>query len=297
MLLAKNASINVQNKFGYTAISEACYQGHITVVQYLLDHGADLKISTQRSCTPLHLAAIRGRPNIIKLLFDHGANVDPLNNDGDSPLIACCSMKSSGMEACGGRALFTESISLLLQRHADINLKSRTGHTALLFASLNGHLEIVQLLLDHNADIDAVDFQGLSSLHLACSGNHSKIVRLLLRRGANAMLKSRLYSSTALHGAYACKHFESVLELMLTTGGQASAVIKDKQGRLPQENLSEDLRQSFAIRLTRATSYIRRRSGLFLSTKAADASGKNSTMFKRLHDCQLGPWRMVLLFL
>lgn len=297
LLLANNSPINLQNNHGYTALSEASYQGHSRIVRCLLDHGADYKIVTKRNCTPMYLAAIRGHKDIIKLLFEYGADVDPINNNGDSPLIACCSMKAVEMKDRGGPTPYIDSVALLLSHKADVNIASKTGHTALLLASLNGHVDIVQLLLDHKADVNAVDFLGQSSLHSATANGHFRVVRLLLSRGADAALKDKIFLKTALHFAYERLRFETVLELLLTSGGQNTALELDREGRTPPELLGQEHRSAFSARVLQALSYHRRRMALFVSTRAVDANGRNSTIFKKLHDSQLGPWRMAVLYL
>ncbi len=41
-------------------------------------------------------------------------------------------------------------------RHSTLFLAWQDGHTASIFASQNGHLEVVRLLLDKGAKVDAV---------------------------------------------------------------------------------------------------------------------------------------------
>ena len=36
--------------------------------------------------TPLHLAAIRGYPDMVEFFLDHGADVNAVDCDGDTPL-------------------------------------------------------------------------------------------------------------------------------------------------------------------------------------------------------------------
>ena len=43
---------------------------------------------------------------------------------------------------------FTEIVRLLIDFKADINKTMKSGHTALHFAAVEGHLDIVMILLD-----------------------------------------------------------------------------------------------------------------------------------------------------
>jgi len=73
-----------------------------------------------------------------------------------------------------------------LKNSADVNLKDFGGRSALMYASFEGHSEIVKMLIDYGADIntEACD-DGVTVLMSASSGGHLQIVRLLLENGAD----------------------------------------------------------------------------------------------------------------
>ena len=65
------------------------YLGDVTMVRYLIAHGADCRKTDQYECTPLYWAAMYGRLEIMKLLSqDGGAHEDirKVTVDGWSPL-------------------------------------------------------------------------------------------------------------------------------------------------------------------------------------------------------------------
>ncbi|XP_014681457.1 PREDICTED: serine/threonine-protein kinase TNNI3K-like isoform X2 [Priapulus caudatus] len=81
-LLDQKVSINCQGKDGHTALHSACFHGHIKVVQYLLDHGADMNLTAYSSDqsngsekkeeqTCLMWAYERGHDAIVTLLKHH----------------------------------------------------------------------------------------------------------------------------------------------------------------------------------------------------------------------------------
>jgi len=43
---------------------------------------------------------------------------------------------------------FTDIVKLLIEHNADVNTTMKSGHTALHFAAVEGHLDIAVLLLD-----------------------------------------------------------------------------------------------------------------------------------------------------
>ena len=79
------ADINARNEHGMTALMRAASQGHLQVVQVLLEHGADANIKRTDNFTALSLAAFFGHTEIVEILMRHGANPDVATRFGTSP--------------------------------------------------------------------------------------------------------------------------------------------------------------------------------------------------------------------
>ncbi len=77
--------------------------------------------------------------------------------------------------------------SLLDEKGGDIDIDAfdNNNHTALIWASLNGHTQIVRKLLDNGADTDFSDNRGHTALILAALNGYIEIVRRLLDKGAD----------------------------------------------------------------------------------------------------------------
>ena len=72
----------------------------------------------------------------------------------------------------------------LLAAGADINSVGDHGYSALLEATLLGHLQVVRWLLAHGADVNLTSTDGSSPLWWACCKGHVDIAELLLAAGA-----------------------------------------------------------------------------------------------------------------
>jgi ankyrin repeat protein len=67
-----------------------------------------------------------------------------------------------------------------------VNAKlSNNSYTSLIWASENGHLEVVRALLDAKANVNAKTDTGYTALQRARSEGHMDVVALLRQHGAN----------------------------------------------------------------------------------------------------------------
>lgn len=67
-----------------------------------------------------------------------------------------------------------------------INRKNHKGHSALMLAAYNGHVEATEWLISHGADVNSIDGSGNSILMGVAFKGHLSILNLLLKNGADA---------------------------------------------------------------------------------------------------------------
>ena len=67
---------------GITALSHASNSGHIEVVEYLINHGANLDIQNNKGYTALAAAALSNHIEIVDLLITNGADKKIIIEDG-----------------------------------------------------------------------------------------------------------------------------------------------------------------------------------------------------------------------
>jgi len=140
----------VDNYTGQTALMIASRHGHVEVVSYLLDHGADINITDaslinyfgdQHGVAALHHACANGHLRVVELLVSRGAN--PILNRGSTPLI----------EAAGNNHLAVVEYLLGIRAvRANLDAQHTDSYTALSMATQFRHLEVMKALVKAGAD-------------------------------------------------------------------------------------------------------------------------------------------------
>uniref|UniRef100_UPI0025AE8597 poly [ADP-ribose] polymerase tankyrase-1 isoform X1 n=1 Tax=Doryrhamphus excisus TaxID=161450 RepID=UPI0025AE8597 len=182
-LLHHGADVHAKDKGGLVPLHNACSYGHYEVAELLVRHGASVNVADLWKFTPLHEAAAKGKYEICKLLLKHGADPTKKNRDGSTPL------------------------DLVKDGDTDIQDLLR-GDAALLDAAKKGCLARVQKLCSPD-NINCRDTQGRNStpLHLAAGYNNLEVAEYLLEHGAdvNAQDKGGLIP---LHNAASYGHVD-----------------------------------------------------------------------------------------
>jgi uncharacterized protein len=94
-----------------------------------------------------------------------------------------------------------------------LNARNGNGRTALMYASMEGHLGIERWLADQGAAMNEWDECGCTALHYACYEGHAPVMKLLLERGADPTI-SREGGMTPLMIASFGGHLEVVRFLL-----------------------------------------------------------------------------------
>ncbi|KAK7709350.1 KN motif and ankyrin repeat domain-containing protein 3 [Diaporthe eres] len=144
---------------GRTALHWAAAKGDATAVAELLDAGAQLECKTRlRSESPLMIACRTGaNPEAVRVLLAAGADVNTHDSYGQTPLCLTAG-------APGGHSRI-EIAAALLEAGANINVEQGYARaTALDFACVGSHFEMVKFLIDAGADIGHHDRDGSTPL-------------------------------------------------------------------------------------------------------------------------------------
>uniref|UniRef100_A0A6I8SXU9 Poly [ADP-ribose] polymerase n=1 Tax=Xenopus tropicalis TaxID=8364 RepID=A0A6I8SXU9_XENTR len=160
-LLQHGADVHAKDKGGLVPLHNACSYGHYEVTELLVKHGAVINVADLWKFTPLHEAAAKGKYEICKLLLQHGADSTKKNRDGNTPL------------------------DLVKDGDTDIQDLLR-GDAALLDAAKKGCVSRVKKLCTPE-NVNCRDTQGRHStpLHLAAGYNNLEVAEYLLQNGAD----------------------------------------------------------------------------------------------------------------
>ncbi len=145
----------------------------IPVIERLLDEGADVNLTLQR--TALHAAAENGNLEIVELLIGHGAEVNLKDIHGRVPMFVALANHQP------------EVARRLAEAETDPNIRTADGSTLLMAAVRAEEIELVHWALDHGTDVNAIrpTKKNATALIIAARKGNPKIVGLLLARGAD----------------------------------------------------------------------------------------------------------------
>ena len=145
--------INVQDAQGFTPLHLASSKGHIEIVEFLLNHGADIELEIFNGETPLMLAAQYaryGQYETIKTLLEHGAMVNHKDQHGRTALHYAAMHRGK------------EIMNLLISYGADVNARDKHQSTPLHQAAMLNNIEAAKALVEHGADIFAKNYHDYS---------------------------------------------------------------------------------------------------------------------------------------
>ncbi|ODM23760.1 hypothetical protein SI65_01349 [Aspergillus cristatus] len=149
LLLQYGANPNARNTAGRSVLQDACMKRDSKSVRQLLEHGADVDArSYSGGWTPVHETAFLNSVEIFKILLEYNPSLNvpaAHEREGFAPL------------HLSTRARFIEMTRLLLVNDADPNVLMLEDITALHLAAAGGWIDGLNLLLDWGASINAQD--------------------------------------------------------------------------------------------------------------------------------------------
>eukprot|EP01043_Picozoa_sp_COSAG02_P040852 COSAG02_NODE_3338_length_6903_cov_13.687537_1_plen_385_part_10 len=161
---------------GASLLLAASQAGHLAVVEWLLDQGADVELARDDGSTPLLVACSKGHDECVAALIAAGADVNRSKVNGTSPLTSATQH---------GHFNVVQRL-LAAGTDVDVNQVAMGGFSALYKAAQQGHVPTAAALLAAGADVNRAAPDGSTPLLTAAYIGNSLMVRELADfRGEN----------------------------------------------------------------------------------------------------------------
>ena len=171
-LISRGADINLQDRYGNTALHIAIQNGSIHCAFCLLEVGhAQINITNLEQRTALHEATLTGNVELFQKILELHANPNPVDYLGNTIV---------HMAAISGNYFMLDFILNQSGIRVDVNKLNKNNYAALHYACAYGPVESVQALLNISSEMLNNFECNYSPLYFAIKHNHLDIVQLLL---------------------------------------------------------------------------------------------------------------------
>ncbi|CAF0712636.1 unnamed protein product [Brachionus calyciflorus] len=214
------------NLSGQTPLFCAAKEGHLEIVKYLLDRGANPNATNHYGVSVLWIPCQRGLDKIVELLLDRGAD----------PEIAPSGPEAEERSISGWTPLYAaiksrqyQVVKLLLTHGANPNAVTSLGSTPFLLASEIGDLEVIKCFVEHGADLDYspsgkeaddLNITGQTALFMATLKEQNDVVQYLIEKGSQVNVKNRYGVSPLLLCAEGGN--ETLVKLLVSNGADVN---------------------------------------------------------------------------
>ncbi len=100
-LIARGADVNADSN-GIRPLTASALAGHLAIVEFMLESGADVNQKDAAGNTALMEASLRGHGDVVRLLLNGGAAVNLANSEGETALLRACLWGTPKWSSCYG---------------------------------------------------------------------------------------------------------------------------------------------------------------------------------------------------
>jgi len=174
ILLDRGADPNATSTIGNSALIYAAEKGNMEIMEMLVTRGSDVNTSGYKKETALFMTIFRNDFQATKYLLEHGANANVKDDLGVSPLMYAAATNQY------------QSADLLLFYEADVKVTDKGGNDPLLTAVTFENIETSDVLLQNGLSPDVQDINGNTPAIVATQHANLDILELLLDFEADA---------------------------------------------------------------------------------------------------------------
>jgi ankyrin repeat protein len=195
-----------------TGFIDACLNGHLRVVEWLVNKGHDINCRGFSGMTALMSSCHAGLLDVVTQLLQFGCDINLQDDYGNTALIYGCMANNA------------EIVERVLSKGANVHIKNKFEDNGSIYSCSKGYVEIVQLLLNYDCDLPIGD-DGKNCFFAAAEMGHANVIRLLLMAGVDLFSQNEVFNRLGFNGfTIACKEGrQEVVRLLLDKGLDVNA--------------------------------------------------------------------------
>ena len=170
LLAGGDISINAGDYDLRTSFHLAASEGHLHIIEWLMEIEADPSVKDRYGNTPMADAVRHKRDEVIDLLRAHG---EALESDDAASLLCIAASKGD-----------VDQLRRLIDSRVDVNAADYDKRCAMALAASEGHIECIEFLISRFANINPVDRWKGTPLTDAIRHKHLPVQALLRKHGA-----------------------------------------------------------------------------------------------------------------
>lgn len=246
-LLELGADISLETDLGYTPLMYACRYRSLPFIRLLVESGADVDGSNSSLETPLMVSLLSDREDnleVIKYLIWIGADVSTVDDNQNSVLMYL----ATEVEYKKPRSSLKECARILVENGVNVNAQNIDEESALLIAAKNNNVEVLCALIDLGADVNLPNVFGETALMLAGSQSENQslnheTIKILINNGADISAVGPAGLIPIQYHAFVFdskKHDLEIFKLLIGAGADIYFKNEDNESVIDIVNASKD---------------------------------------------------------